>query len=167
MMPDLTPFADWLAATPVSMFVQNTEWVWPTCEAIHFIGLALVIGSIGMVDLRLLGVEKQLPFESVHRFVRWGILGFLVNLATGLLFFAGSPHQYISNAAFGWKLLFLGVAGVNILLFYGTGLFRAVETLAAGEDAPLRAKIVGATSLFCWAAVMYMGRMLPYIGNAF
>ena len=53
------------------------------------------------------------------------------------------------------------------LLFYATGLFRKVEAMGPGDDAPVGAKVVAAASLILWAGVMYMGRMLPYIGNAF
>ena len=57
--------------------------------------------------------------------------------------------------------------GLNVLIFYVSGLARTVEALGPGEDAPLGAKLVAAASLFLWVAVMYMGRMLPYIGNSF
>ena len=85
------------------------------------------------------------------------------------LFFdtAATPDQYIHNVAFGFKVLFIALAGVNVLVFYATGVYRRVEALQAGEDAPLLAKIIAAASLVLWIAVLYMGRMLPYIGNSF
>ena len=55
-------FAVWLAATRYSAFVNGHQWVWPACETLHFIGLALLIGNVGLLDLRLLGFEKGLPF---------------------------------------------------------------------------------------------------------
>ena len=73
---------------------------------------------------------------------------------TGFLFFAGAPGQDTHNAAFGYKLLFIAVAGVNVGLFYVTGLSRRVDRLGSGEDAPLAAKLV-------------VARMLPFIGDAF
>jgi hypothetical protein len=99
--------------------------------------------------------------------VRWAVLGFVINLLTGIMFFAGNPFQYINNVAFGWKIAFIMLAGINVLLFYVTGVFRKVEALGAGGEAPTSAKIIAAASLFLWVAVMYMGRMLPYIGNSF
>jgi hypothetical protein len=160
-------FANWLAATQFSGFVNAHEWVWPACETLHFIGLALLIGNVGLLDLRLLGIEKRLPFGPLNRFVRWGVAGFVVNLVTGIVFFVGNPGQYIHNIAFGYKLIFIALAGVNVLVFYATGLFRTVETLGPGDDAPMLAKVIAATSLVLWIGVMYMGRMLPYIGNSF
>ena len=160
-------FAVWLAATRYSAFVNGHQWVWPACETLHFIGLALLIGNVGLLDLRLLGFEKRLPFTSLNRFVRWAVLGFAINFVTGITFFIGNPFQYIHNIAFGYKLAFMALAGVNVLVFYATGLFRTLVALGPGDDAPVLAKVIAATSLFLWIAVMYMGRMLPYIGNSF
>jgi hypothetical protein len=159
--------AGWVASTRMSAFVTDHTWVWPTCETLHFIGLALLVGNVGLTDLRLLGVEKSLPLRPLSRFIGWAVAGFLVNLATGIIFFVGNPAQYVNNVAFHYKIVFIVLAGVNVLLFYWTGVSRKVALLAPGEDAPASAKVVAAVSLFLWIAVMYMGRMLPYIGNSF
>jgi hypothetical protein len=71
------------------------------------------------------------------------------------------------NPAFGFKMLCIALAGFNVLVFYLTGAARKVEALGPRDDAPLTAKIVGAMSLFLWVAVMFWGRMLPFLGNAF
>jgi uncharacterized protein DUF6644 len=157
----------WLTATQLSGFVTEHAWVWPACETLHFIGLALLIGNIGLLDFRLLGIVKDMAFVPVNRFVRWAVLGFAINLATGIVFFVGNPAQYVYNVAFGYKLVFMALAGVNVLIFYVTGLSRTVEALGPGDDAPAAAKVIAAASLFLWVGVMYMGRMLPYIGNSF
>ena len=157
----------WLHATALSMFVRNHSWVWPACETLHFVGLILLIGNVGLLDLRMLGVLKDLPARPLNRFVLWGAAGFAVNLATGAVFFIGMSEQYIANVAFYLKLLFIMLAGVNLAAFYATGVFRKVDRLAAGEDAPPLAKVIAAVSLCLWVGVMYFGRMLPYLGNAF
>ena len=157
----------WLHTTALSMFVASHSWVWPTCETLHFIGLILLIGNVGLLDLRMLGVVKDLPAKPLNRFVLWGVLGFAINLATGVVFFVGMPEQYIGNAAFYLKLLFMMLAGLNVATFYVTGMFRKVDRLAPGDEAPPLAKVIAAASLFLWFGVMYFGRMLPYLGNAF
>src|SRR4029077_20915241 len=157
----------WLHQTALSMFVRNHTWVWPACETLHFLGLILLIGNVGLLDLRMLGALKDLPARPLNRFVRWGAAGFAVNLATGTVFFVGMPEQYIANTAFYLKLLFIMLAGVNLAAFYATGVFRKVDRLAAGDDAPPLAKVIAAVSLCLWVGVMYFGRMLPYLGNAF
>jgi hypothetical protein len=159
-------FAEWLKSTWLSSFVVENFWVWPASETIHFIGLAILVGVVGAIDLRMLGVAKRLPLVSLHRLLPWGIFGFVINLMTGILFFAGDPFQYVHNPAFQLKMLFILLAGINVLVFYLT-LFHKVEALGAGDDAPLPAKVIAAISLFLWIGVMYWGRMLPFIGQAF
>ena len=161
-------FSTWLHGTRLSWAVAGgIPWIWPLCETLHFMGLALLIGVVGVLDLRMLGMAKELPLRPLQRLLPWSILGFAINLITGFLFFAGDPTQYIHNVAFGMKLLFIGLAGVNVMLFYVTGLSRRVDRVGAGEDAPLAAKLAAAASLLLWIGVMYWGRMLPFIGNAF
>src|SRR5262249_33732852 len=67
---------------------------------------------------------------------------------------------------FAFKLLFIGLAGVNVIVFYVTGLYRRVDGVGAGGDVPGPAKVAAAVSLFLWIGVMFWGRMLPFIGHA-
>jgi hypothetical protein len=79
--------------------VIHYPWVWPASETLHFIGLALLVGIVGTIDLRMLGMAKNMPFRPLHRLLPWAIAGFGINLITGILFFAGDPFQYIHNLA--------------------------------------------------------------------
>lgn len=161
-------FSVWLHGTRLSWAVAGgIPWIWPFCETLHFMGLALLVGIVSVYDLRMLGMAKGLPLGPLQRLMPWAILGFTINLVTGFMFFAGDPFQYIHNIAFGMKMLFIGLAGVNVILFYVTGLYRKVDPVGPGQDVPFAAKLVAAASLFLWVGVMYWGRMLPFIGNAF
>ena len=126
-----------------------------------------VIGAVGILDLRMIGMARGFPIASVQRLMPWAVLGFVVNLITGVLFFVGEPQQYEKNIAFLMKMLFIVLAGVNVFLFYATGLHKRVDEMAPGGEAPIGARIVGAASLVLWIGVVYWGRMLPFIGNAF
>jgi hypothetical protein len=163
----IASFSMWLEATRLSQAVTHYSWIWPACETLHFIGLALLFGNVGVLDLRLLGALKRMPVAPLSRLIRWGILGFAINLVTGLVFFVGAPSQYVANIAFALKLMFMAMAAANLAVFYMSGLARKVERLGPGDDAPASAKIIAATSLFLWVGVMFWGRMLPFIGNAF
>jgi len=161
-------FSTWLHNTRLSWAVAGgVPWIWPLCETLHFMGLALLVGIVGVFDLRILGMAKGLPIAPIQRLMPWAVLGFLINLVTGFLFFAGDPFQYIHNVAFAFKLLFIALAGVNVVVFYASGLSRQVDEIGPGYDAPAAVKIVAAASLILWIGVMYWGRMLPFIGNAF
>ena len=148
----------------IRSFVTDTKWMWPTCETLHFIGLSLLFGVVVIVNLRMLGVIKNVSFASLHRLLPWGILGFCINLLTGMLFFIGTPEQYTKNLAFHWKMIFMVLAGLNVLYFT---VFDQPWAVESGDDAPLSAKVVAAATIFLWIGVMYFGRMMPFIGNSF
>jgi hypothetical protein len=160
-------FALWLKETDASWFVTHYSWIWASCEALHFMGMSLLFGCIGALDLRMLGWWKRPSVAGVNDLVRWGVLGFAVNIVTGLVFFVGEPLQYVDNVAFRLKMLFLVLAGWNVLLFYVTGVADRVESLEAEDDAPFSAKFIAASSLFLWSGVIFFGRMLPYLGDSF
>ncbi len=115
----------------------------------------------------MLGVAKSMPGGPIHKLVPWAVLGFVINAVTGMLFFIGAPFQYVKNVAFLFKMIFLVIAGINILLFYSTGMLKRVEAIGPGEDAPMGAKVISAVSIVSWIMVLYWGRMLPFVGNAF
>lgn len=164
---NLNELGPWLDATGPSMFIKEHTLIWPICQTLHFFGLILLFGNVGLLDLRMLGWMKELPAKPLNRFIRWGVLGFAINLATGIVFFVGQPNQYIGNKAFYAKLLLIALAGLNVGGFYASGVFRKVELLGPGDDAPALAKYIAITSLCLWAGVMYCGRMLTFLGNAF
>jgi hypothetical protein len=158
----------WLHGTSLSWAARGgLPWLWPLCETLHFIGMAMLIGIVGLLDLRMLGFIKGLPLRPLQRLLPWGVAGFAINLITGVVFFTGDPFQYIDNNVFWLKVAFIVLAGVNVLLFYATGLSRRVDEVGAGEDVPGAARAVAAASLLLWFGVMYWGRMLPFLGGAF
>src|SRR3954467_10547355 len=108
----------WLESTNLSWFMNHSSFAWPMSACLHFLGLSLLLGTVGVFDLRLLGVAKELSPSAMHRLIRWGVLGFLITLTTGLMFFVGKPDRYIQNTAFEIKLVFLLMLGVNVLIFY-------------------------------------------------
>jgi hypothetical protein len=161
-------FSKWLATTSLSWAARGGyPWVWPASETLHFIGMALLVGVVGLLDLRMLGFAKGLPIAPINRLLPWGIAGFALNLITGCIFFAGDPFQYIHNDVFWAKMLFILLAGANVGVFYLTGLSRRVDACNAGDDAPWGARVAAAVSLLLWIGVMYLGRMLPFLGGAF
>ena len=154
-------FQLWLESTKLSGFMNQARFGWPICACLHFLGLSLLLGTVGLFDLRLLGVAKGLSPAAMHRFVRWGVLGFAINLITGTMFIVGKPDRYIYNPAFELKLVFLLVLGINVLVFYSI-VHSKVAVLGPGDSAPLGAKIVAATSFLLWIGVICAGRMVAF-----
>jgi hypothetical protein len=162
-VPALDPFVEFIRSTRMSQVFRNeVAWLWPLCESLHFLGLILLIGAAGFFDLRLMGFMKGVSLRSAKKFVPWAMMGFAVNLLTGLIFFISQPQQYATNFAMWLKVVFLLVAGINAMLFE-TSFSDRLMALDAGADTPMSAKVIGAVSLMSWFAVLYFGRMLPYL----
>lgn len=84
-IPALTAFAQWLGATPVANWINQSTWVWPFCETLHFIGLSLVLGITGFFDLRLMGFFPRVPIAAARELMPVALVGFAMNAATGLV----------------------------------------------------------------------------------
>jgi len=151
-------------ARAVGSFVTNNTWVWPTCETLHFVGLCLLFTVVLIVDLRMLGMAKSISFQSLYQLLPFGMLGFTVNLITGMMFFISTPGQYIKGYAFAWKMVFVVLGGINVLYFM---LFDEPWNIGNGDDAPFTAKLVAASAIIVWIGVLFWGHMLPFIGQSF
>jgi hypothetical protein len=151
-------------ARAIGAWVSDNTWVWPTAETLHFIGLCLLFAVVLVVDLRLLGIGKRIPFTAVAQLLPLGMLGFGLNLLTGMLFFLSLPAQYTGNIMFLWKFILVVLAGLNDLYLM---LCPASWAVGAGDDAPPNAKIFAASGILLWLGVLFSGHMLPFIGNAF
>jgi hypothetical protein len=152
-----------LFTTPaISMFVSDYRYVWPACEVLHFIGLALLMGVVLVINLRILGVGtlKHMAFVDLHQLLPWAMAGFTVNAISGMVFFIAAPQTYTTNLSFDLKMVVLVVAGLTVL--YHTA-FDQPWVLARDAEAPLSAKLMAAAQIFLWFGVLYFGRMIPYL----
>jgi len=161
----LRELAHWLSTTTLATYM-NGRWEWPIAESLHFIGLSLLIGTIGLFDLRLMGLAKQIPISALHRLIPWGIGGYVINILTGICFLTAAADQYMYNPSFQLKILSMMIAGANVVFFYST-MFTKVKALGPGENAPWPARIVGGVSLTCWLCVIMFGRGLTFFRPPF
>jgi len=159
---EVTTFAGHMART-FGNFVRDTPWAWTSAETIHFVGLTLLVGVLLLINMRMLGFMKQVPFEALDRLLPWAMLGFAINTMTGMLFFAASANSYVGNPAFYWKLVFVMLGGVNVLYF----TFDRTWAQEPGREAPALSKLAAMSAMCLWVGVMYWGSMLPFIGQAF
>jgi len=158
--------SNFLTSGPIDEFVASHDYAWPLGEILHFFGMALLIGSVGLVDARILGIGKGIPIKSLEKFVPLGVIGFVVNLLTGIMFVAGNPvggpQEYLTNLAFLLKMLCVLIAGLNLLAFYALGIAKQANAVEPGGDAPMSAKVVAVVSLLTWFGVIYFGRFIMY-----
>lgn len=153
-----------IEATAVNEWVLGSAWVWPLLEIIHFIGLSLLLGSLLIVDLRLVGLFRRIDIAATHRLLPWAFLGFGLNLITGTLFVLGDPARYFVNTGFRVKMILVLVAGLNALWFYWK-INPAMRNWDPHTDTPALAKTIALLSLGTWTGVLLLGRLIPYIGT--
>ncbi len=138
---------------------MHSTWGWPAVESLHFLGLSLLIGTVGVFDLRMIGLAKGIPMSALHKLVPWGIGGYTLNVLTGAMFVTSAPDQYLFNPAFQTKLALMAIAGINVLVFYRVA-FAAVKLAGADDSAQLAAKVAAVISLSCWIGVIVCGRLI-------
>ncbi|MCH2169724.1 hypothetical protein MK489_02980 [Myxococcota bacterium] len=159
----LLGFCEWLAETPWSIALHESLYVYPVVETIHVLSLLLFVGSVIVVDLRLLGwTLREVPVSEVTtRILPWTFAGFVIAVVTGLLLFYAIPIRTYLSIFFRIKVLALIGSGINVLLLHRY-MNRTRSAWDVGARPPLRARVAGAISLVSWAVVIAMGRMIAY-----
>jgi len=147
----------WLTTSPWANFLNGPEWAFPAVESLHMMGFALSIGTIALVDLRLLGLamRRQTAGELAADLDRLTWFGLAVMLSTGPLMFSADAINWYRNPAFQFKMVCLTLA----LAFHFTLHRRATRPATP----PLQAKLAGAVSLALWTAVVGGGRMIAFV----
>lgn len=150
-------FFEWLSTSPFANAMNGPEWAFPLVQSIHFIGFAFSIGTIAIVDLRLLGLgmRRQSAAELAADLDPWTWVGFALMLITGPLMFSADAVVYHVNPSFQFKMVCLLLA----FLFH----FTIHRKAARSELPPLAARFAGAFSLLLWTAVIAGGRMIAFV----
>jgi hypothetical protein len=143
--------------------IRESDVLFPLIESIHVIAISLVVGSILVLDLRLLGVASvQRPVNRLASSilpVTWGAFG--IAAATGLLLFVSNASKYLANGYFDAKLCLIAAAGLNMMVFHGVSA-REMATWAHEEATPVSARVAGALSILIWIAVVACGRLIGF-----
>src|SRR5215471_7427034 len=150
-------FFRWLVNSPWSHAINSYEWVFPTVQSLHFIGFAVSIGTIAMVDFRLLGLgmRRQSPAVLAGDLAPWTHAGIAMMLITGPLMFSTDAVGYHFNPSFQFKMVCLTLA----LLFHFTLHRRAVRP----DVSPVAAKLAAGMSLLLWSSVVFGGRFIAFV----
>jgi len=146
-----------ISDSSLAAWVNSSAVIWPTLETIHFVSLCVLMGSILVIDLRLVGVYRERCASTCALLTRVALLAFAVNLATGVLFIFGNTFKYVGNPAFEIKLVLIAAAGLNAGV-YRWRLAELVET----EDVTWGSMAVGGLSMVLWAGVIVCGRMITF-----
>lgn len=136
-----------------------STWGWPIAEIAHFTGLCLLFSAVAMFDLRMLGIARGVSLRDLHRLIPFGVAGFTLSVASGFCFVVTMPDQYLFNPALQTKLALVGLAGVNMLVFYAT-TSGAVARTEPHALPPTRARLFAVVSLVCWVGATVCGRVV-------
>jgi uncharacterized membrane protein len=151
-----------IQSSPVGLTISGSTWMFPTLETVHVFALAAVVGSIVMVDLRLLGwASKERPVSALSReLLPWTWGAFALAVISGALLFASRAGDYIALPYFLIKFGFMGLAGLNMVVFH----FVTQRNLAVWDTGRpvVGARAAGALSLLFWGAVVLCARQVGF-----
>jgi hypothetical protein len=158
-LQSLTALMEWLQDTSLAVFVHQTKWAFTTIEVIHVAAISLVIGSIAIVDLRLLGIAStKRRFTQLARDVlplTWA--AFVLAAATGSLLFISQAAAYFTTTTFWIKMSIMALAVINMLIFEFITV-RGVQEWDLKPTPPLSARLAGGISVTCWLLIFVFGR---------
>ena len=160
-------FCDWLAATPLSLLIQNTAWIIPTVQSIHIMAITVVIGAAAMTNLKMLGVigRGQPTAAYVGRFLPWIWPTLAVLLATGAILIIAEPGRSLQNQSFIRKMILLVLAMA----------VTAATQIPVGKDAgfwestsarKMAGRVLGVLALCMWTGIVFAGRWIAYTNAA-
>src|SRR5580658_634582 len=160
---DIPAFLKLIEASGPATRIRESLFLFPLIESIHVFGLALVFGTIAIIDLRLLGfASTQRPFQRMASdILKWTWAAFALTAVTGALMFITNASVYYHNFYFRTKMLLLALSGVNMLVFELTA-GRRVEDWGTAPAAPRMGKTAAVLSIAMWIAIIFMGRMIGF-----
>ena len=156
-------FLNWLQATPVAVAIRENEILFPWIESFHVLAVVLVVGTISIVDLRLIGVASRNRAVTVvmRDVLPYTWAAFVVAVVTGALLFSSNAPKYAHNIYFQAKMALLVLAGCNMAVFHLIGT-REIARWGAAAQTPTAAKAAGGISLLTWIAVVACGRWIGF-----
>lgn len=160
---DIDAFLKSIEATGFASTIRDSIWMFPIIESLHVISFALVVGTIAIIDLRLLGLASiQRSFQRMSSdILKWTWSAFVVTVATGLTMFTTNAQIYFHNPFFRAKMVLLVLAGINVAAFELTA-GRTVRNWDNAPSAPRLGKATAVASLALWISIIFMGRIIGF-----
>ncbi len=152
--------AEWFDAVGIGPWARGGAMIYPVANTLHLLGLVMLVGGIGTVDLRMLGLWKDLPLEPLSRALTpVAFAGLALMLPTGMILFAADGVALAGSDAFQRKLVLIAVALANAVAFR---LLFGRNMAGWGGSAPPGARIMAAGSILLWLGIGTLGRWIAY-----
>jgi hypothetical protein len=156
-------FCAWLENTSVGTAIRQSTWLFPAVETVHVLATVIVVGSVTMLDLRLLNLAwRDRSIREIHEDVLpWTWSSFAAAAVAGSLLFSSSATKYYHNFPFRMKMALLLLIGINAA-FFETRTYKRVENSEGETRIPMAAKLAGAVGIVLWIAVVACGRWIGF-----
>lgn len=159
MEAGLLAFAGWLDAAGVSQWARSGSWVYPVANTLHLLGLVMLVGGIGVIDLRIAGLWRAIPVAELSRALTpVAIGGLLILVASGTILFAADGAALARSDTFHRKLVLIVLALANAVAFRMLWQKR----VESGWGVPPVARAMAGASILLWLAVGTLGRWIAY-----
>ena len=151
----------WLESLPISVWVHESPSVWaqPTVLTLHTMGMAVLVGASWVLDLRLLGISRNIPLSAFRWVFRAVAVGLIVNLVTGLLLFAGRATTWGPAIPFFIKMCLVVASAATLLPLRSYVLRSDVDQLEVSG----RVRLLAIASILAWSSAITAGRLLAYL----
>ena len=162
-MQSITAFLETLQSLSWAVFIHKKAWAFTTVQVVHFFTVSMVLGTIVIVDLRLLGFGAiKRPFSELSRqLLPFTWIAFALTVMTGLLMFISQAAEYFVNPVFWIKMAVIVLAGINMMIFEFITV-RDVQKWNLDPTPPPRARLAGGISIACWVLVLFFGRLIAF-----
>ncbi len=161
----LLAICQWLEHSALGMGIRDSDWIFYFIESLHVFGIILMVGTVAMVDLRLLGLgilRRQPVSQVAGQFLPWTWTGFAIQAVTGsLLLISEAATKLYPSPSFWIKLALIAIAGINMTVFHFT-VYRHVNKWDDALVTPRGARVAACISLTIWAGVVFAGRGIAY-----
>ena len=155
-------FLEWLQNTPFGLWVGESLWAYPLFETMHTIGMAMLVGSLGLINLRVLGYKPDLPILGTQQLLPLAWIGFTLNLISGVSLFTSDAVYFWDSYTFRIKIVLVILGGINAALL-GRRVFREAPAGAPPVTPTSGTKWIAATSLVFWFGAICAGRLIAYL----
>ena len=153
-------FLESLQDTWIAHLVAESLWGYPTLETIHTVGMALLIGSLGLINIRILGFKPELPILETRKLLPLAWLGFTLNAISGTLLFTSDATMFYESYTFRLKIFLIILGGINAGLL-GSKIFQNAPA-GVPVTPTTGAKWLAGTSLVFWFGAIICGRLIAY-----
>lgn len=155
----------WLESTEFAAWIRgDLLWGWPFVVTLHVLGTAVLVGFVLIINLRLLGIFRTIPYTSLKRLFPVIWIALVVEFLTGFALWMAKPTRYVVDVAFETKFWFVVIGIVLMLYLYGTLKREATAWDAKGTSASPGIKFVAPTIL-AWCIVVVASRLTAFLGS--